>query len=223
MRLLRIVGTYIIFNEKDFIKESVESVLWCDKIIIIDGAYEGYPSPTPWSNDGTIDIIAELQKKHSHIKFVPATRFYRGFEKVEAYLPFISEGDFFIRMNGDEIFEGDSARLCTYIEKTERLPMYQLAEYPDGLPNKYHYCPKILRNLPGLKPTSKHVALTNSFVPSYITGCHEHGKVEPLDANIPIQFGALRHMRELRCAQRAKERDGWLRYYYAHGSAHENC
>ncbi len=210
---MKLIATFNIFNEAQFLRQAIESVTWCDSIIVVDGAYKGYPSPTPMSNDGTVEIVKELMQTHKHIGLIQFDRYAEGYEKVEAYLKFINDGDYFIRMNGDEVFEGDSARLCTHIEETN-LPMYQLKMYPVGLPQKFFYCPKILRKAPGLRLTSRHVVKTNKFVPPYTMGEQARGKVTPLEANLP--HGALIHMREHRNEQRAKDRDIWLNYYYQH-------
>jgi hypothetical protein len=62
---MNFIEVYQIYNEKEFIKESLESMRWCDKIVIIDGAYEGFPytGESASSNDGTLEIIYEFMKK----------------------------------------------------------------------------------------------------------------------------------------------------------------
>ena len=94
----------------------------------------------------------------------------------------ISTGDYFLRLNGDEIVECEYPEtlyddLQQQIQRTGNLPLYQITEYPDGLYKKYYYQPKLLRKSPKLKLTSRHVVFTNNFTPPYeVTGPRGRGQ-----------------------------------------------
>ena len=214
---IKIVATFNICNEAAFIHEAIRSVLWCDKVIVVDGAYQGYPMKNPLSprsDDGTAEIVVEMKKHNSKIIYIQMSTFTYGYEKIDAYLNLINDGDYFIRMNGDEVFSGNSKRIKSIINKTNRLPLYQIQVVPIEDPEGSYFCPKILRKSPGLKLTSKHVVLTNSFNPEYKLGLYPRGRVTPEQANIESIF--LLHYSSKQPGEKKKAKEQWLKYYAEH-------
>jgi len=52
---------YSVFNESQFIENSVRSVLqFCDVVYVIDGPYKGFPHNAMCSTDGTLGILRSL-------------------------------------------------------------------------------------------------------------------------------------------------------------------
>jgi hypothetical protein len=149
-------------------------------------------------------------------------------DKMAAYLKLIEDGDYFLRLNGDEILSSqfNSISLHNYIsfhiKDTGELPLYQIAEYHDGHPQGYHYSPKLIKKTSALKLTSTHLALTNKFNPAYelydeAGGCkYSRGMVSPMKANIMPALLSIRHMKDHRNPQRQKQNVEWVNYYRKH-------
>jgi glycosyltransferase involved in cell wall biosynthesis len=228
----KIYATFNIYNEAQFIRQAIESVLWTDKIIVVDGAFPGFPGTEKLgcSNDGTLEIIHELQKQHPGK--IDLTTFDTPTEssvKMNTYLKHMEHGDYFLRLNGDEIVESKIGKkilkkwIDFQIKLTNNLPLYQIAEYMVDDPHNIWYCPKLIRKTPMLKLTSRHLVLTNAFNPPYKLidlknggFIQRHGKVEPNTANLLPALISIRHMKSQRNPERAKQNDEWLRYYYQH-------
>jgi len=212
---MKIVATFNIYNEAQFIREAIESVLWCDRIIVVDGAFEGFPTSNgkPQSNDGTLEILEELAQKHRNKMVVLNLQYFsKGLEKVYVCLSQVHYGEYFIHMNGDEVFEGDFVGVRKHI-KSYALPMYQIKEYKVGDENDWYWIPKILLKTPTLRFNGRHVVRTNTFDPTYrFEG--ERGAVAPIEANLP--FGKIRHLKNQRIKERKQQNRRWLDYYYSH-------
>jgi hypothetical protein len=218
MQQPKIFATFNIFEEAEFIEQAIQSVLWCDKVIVVDGAFPGFPSDHSSSQDGTLEIVEELQNQNpGKITLITFDKYVETTEKMDAYMQHISTGDYFLRLNGDEIVECEYPEtlyddLQQQIQCTGNLPLYQITEYPDGLYKKYYYQPKLLRKSPTLKLTSRHVAFTNNFTPPYeVTG--PRGAVAPVEANLLPILIKIRHMKEHRCIKRQNQNQKWLNHY----------
>ena len=211
----RIHAIYNIFNEAQFIKQSLESVTWCDNIVVVDGAFDGFPAAQPQSNDGTMKIAAETLQQHrvDHI-FYQFDHFAKGYEKTNAMLRHVPDGDYMLRMNGDEVVMGTPDLLKDYIADTNYLPFYQIPEWPPKQKNRAYYVPKLIKKTPTLKLTSKHIALTNTFTPEYRLGELPRGRVLPMEANVSL-INVIHYCNE-RNAERQLQNRQWLKYYMAH-------
>lgn len=211
----RIHAVYNIFNEAQFIKQSLESVTWCDNIIVVDGAFEGFPVTQSQSNDDTMEIAATTLEKHrvDHI-FFQCKNFAKGYEKTDMILRHVPDGDYMLRMNGDEVIQGIPDGLKDYIADTDYLPLYQIPEWPPKQKNRAFYVPKLIKKTPTLKLTSKHLALTNTFTPEYRLGELPRGMCLPMEANLSLI--EIIHYSEQRNKERQLQNRQWLKYYYAH-------
>lgn len=215
----KIFATFNIFEEAEFIEQAIQSVLWCDKVIVVDGAFPGFPSNHYQSQDGTIEIVKDLIMKHppGKIALITFDDYTETTEKMQAYMSQMQDGDYFLRLNGDEIVECEYPEtlyddLQQHIQRTGNLPLYQITEYPDGLYKKFYYQPKLLRKSPKLNLTSRHVAFTNNFTPPYeVTG--PRGAVAPVEANLLPMLIKIRHMKEHRCIKRQDQNVQWLNHY----------
>ena len=213
---MKIIACFDIFNEAQFIRESVEAVAsWCDNVIIVDGALNGYPAQSPISNDGTLEIIAELMVKHPNITLKQIGHFAIGYEKIDAYLSLINEGDYILRLDGDEIAEcPDPQKLRDYVDKAQ-LPLYTIPLYEPRKPSKYCCVGRLFRKTPNLKVTTTHLALTNKFDPPY-TLAMKHGQVIPDNANLPTDLIKIKHLSALRNVAREKLDAEFEKYYQNH-------
>ena len=46
-----------VYNEATLLPTCLDSLLWLDKVFVIDGRYKGHAGNTPLSSDGTREII----------------------------------------------------------------------------------------------------------------------------------------------------------------------
>lgn len=217
--MTQVIATFNIFNEAQFIKDAIEGVTWCDMVIVVDGAWQGFPTKSAYSDDGTAEIVTELCRQYHNIMYLKMREQTFGYEKVETYLKLINDGDYFIRLNGDEILEVDKDIKCPrkafldYVHKTDYLPLYTIPMYEHRKPCSLSYVPKILKKTPTLKVTARHVTMTNKFDPPYYTNSLPRGMVQPIQANMNMMV--VRHMKEQRNAERQEANLVWLKNYYA--------
>ena len=228
---MKITACYNIYNEKLHILDYLESVAnFVDEIVIVDGAFEGYPDGTGTSTDGSIDIIHDfmLSTIGSKLKVKLFTRDspWPGMSKVERYMAEVDDGDWILRMNGDEIVESKHYNIRQALEdyvdagSTFKLPMYQLMEYRPPLGKHYDWIPKLIQKTPTLKLTNQHIALTNDFYVDvagekikYTLNGLGRNRVTPLIANIPSNIIRVRHMTEHRSPERQQQNYMWLKHF----------
>lgn len=224
---LKVIAVFNIYNEASTIKEAIESAYWCDRIIVVDGAFKGFPTSDgkARSNDGTIEIVKELISQYYDkldIKLFTRNDYWGVQEKMQLYLKMLGDGDYFLRLNGDEIIESSSFNIheCLeeYVAATGNLPLYQFYEYRPSPDSDKHYdwIPKMIKKTPTLKLTQRHLALTNNFEPPYkMEG--GRNRVVPTEANIPKDVIRIRHLTEQRSEQRKKQNFQWLKVFHTLG------
>jgi hypothetical protein len=225
---MKIVAVFNIYNEASTIREVVESASWCDRIIVVDGAFKGFPTTDgkAASNDGTLKILMNLKSENrwsdDKMMIFTSVAMWDINAKINVYLRLLNDGDYFLRLNGDEIIESSSfnirQRLEEYVAQTGSLPLYQFYEYrpcPDS-DKHYDWIPKMIQKTPTLKLTQKHLALTNSFNPPYkLEG--GRNRVLPAEANIPKEVVRIRHLTEQRSEQRQQQNATWLKVFHTLG------
>lgn len=113
-----LIVAYSIFNEIDVIEQSVRSVMpLASHFIIVDGAYEDYPSEIDYSTDGTIEKIQSLLGDRATIIQAPRLR---ELEKRTLYLfaaqKQFTEKDWILVIDGDDVFEGDAVEIQHMME-----------------------------------------------------------------------------------------------------------
>ena len=224
---MKIVAIFNIYNEVPFIREAVESASWCDRIIVVDGVFKGFPTTDgkACSNDDTLEILYELKRQYSwsdsKMLIITTDKPWDINKKMQRYLQLIDYGNYFLRMNGDEIIESSSfnIRQCLeeYVEETGGLPLYQFYEYrPHSDGSKYDWIPKMIKKTPALNLSQRHLVLTNSFVPAYkLAG--GRNRVVPNEANIPKNVVRIRHLTEQRSEQRQQQNSQWLKVFHTLG------
>jgi hypothetical protein len=227
---MRVIAVFNVYNEASTIREAVESASWCDRIIVVDGAFKGFPATDgkAASNDGTLEILYELKRVYSwsdhKLLIITADKPWDINKKMQQYLKLIDYGDYFLRLNGDEIIESSSfnirQRLEEYVEETGGLPLYQFYEYrpcPDS-DKHYDWIPKMIKKTPALNLSQRHLVLTNNFVPAYkLEG--GRNRVVPDEANVPKSIVRIRHLTEQRSEQRQDQNSRWLKVFHTLGIA----
>lgn len=220
---MKFTAVFNVYNEAQFIQEAVESAAWCSNIIVVDGAFKGFPTEDgkAASCDGTLEILQEIKQQHGwtdeKLRVITADTPWGVNEKMQAYLGFIDDGDYFLRMNGDEIFESDFSfpvhKILDYVLDSYKLPLYQLYEYRPNVQNSYKWIPKLIKKTPQLQLSQKHLVLTNKFTPPYkLTG--GRNRVEPTIANVPGETLRIRHMCDYRSNERQTQNWLWLKEFY---------
>ncbi len=150
----RIVACISFYNDLDLLPGCIESLSGMDEIILVDGAYADFPHEVPWSTDGSLEWIKELQKSDSRIRLLECERAWADeAEKRSAYF-LGQEGDWYLVIDADERLESDG-------EDTIRDLKLYLAAYPlDYLMLDIISVPatpvierygRIFRHLPGLR------------------------------------------------------------------------
>lgn len=114
-----------VFNEANTIKDVIEAINpFVTGFIIVDGAYKEFPlqGDNGSSNDGTIEIIKNLQEKEGYKDRITLIETDSPWEdeivKRSEYLKYLNEGDYFMRLDGDEYLYYIGQRL----DKLDELP-----------------------------------------------------------------------------------------------------
>lgn len=194
-----------VYNEVAWIRDAVESVLWCDRIIVFDGAWEGWQTAHPNSNDGTLEVLSSLSDENDTKLYVlTSNKFYGRQKKIEVLLGWLENNTYFLLLDGDEVLEGEHQKLKSYIKRT-KLPLYTIPLYHAG-DDRAQYVPRIIKKTPAFKWTFKHVALTNNFTPNYTIG--RSGRVTPDKAN--LDFLAIIHYSFHKSQEREEKMKRWI-------------
>jgi len=118
---MRIVACYSIFNEAENIIRSLESVKgFCDRIVILDGAFESYPHKfkSGGSDDGTVELVREWLMAWPGEGFLalPKTPWPNQRFKRSCYFRFGEPGDWFFIIDGDEEVESGQEMIRGFLE-----------------------------------------------------------------------------------------------------------
>jgi len=98
---------YSVFNESQFIENSVRSVLqFCDVVYVIDGPYKGFPHNAMCSTDGTLGILRSLGSQVI-VDFISSP--LPQFEKRSLY--FRRKADWYFIIDADEIVVGQTSKV----------------------------------------------------------------------------------------------------------------
>lgn len=122
--IIAVINTY---NDKDHIEKTLQSVKGkVDKIVVVDGAYADFPHDVPYSTDGTLDIA----KKYADVLIECPNQkaWHDEMVKRSAYL-IGNEGDWYLMIDADELFEGDLEPLRTSKESDYFLPFTYEEDY----------------------------------------------------------------------------------------------
>jgi len=95
-----IIGCMSVFNEAAQIETAIKSLSWCDKIVVVDGSYKGFPEQGI-SKDRTMWIADKLG---CHIILAQA-----GLTQVQKRNMYLigRPGDYYVVLDGDEVWHGE--------------------------------------------------------------------------------------------------------------------
>lgn len=117
-----------VFNDVEWLEKCAASLQGKVKaIVVVDGAYEGFPHDKPYSTDGTI----ELARQFADIVVTKDTAWESETVKRNHYVKYVPKNEWWLRIDADEEFRGnippDLQGVCYRIE-------LQRTEDPIGYP-----------------------------------------------------------------------------------------
>ncbi|MCL4498715.1 MAG: hypothetical protein M1335_00505, partial [Chloroflexi bacterium] len=155
----RIVACVSFYNDMKLLPGCMETLDGVDEIVLIDGAYAGFPHEVPWSTDGSLEWIKELQRVDPRIRLIECERAWEDEVKKRSAYFAGGDGDWCLVIDSDERLVGNEAN------HMERLKEY-LAVYPfdcvlldvETRPSTtpMERYARIYRHLPGLRYETTH-------------------------------------------------------------------
>lgn len=96
-----------VYQEAKWLERCLRSLLEpyrkVECIVVVDGAYAGFPHECPRSTDGTLEIA----ERFADIVVSKDTAWENEVIKRNFYVQFVPEGHWWLRIDGDEILKGD--------------------------------------------------------------------------------------------------------------------
>jgi len=133
-----LVACFSIFNEVWNIERSLDSVRDCDRIVVLDGAFSGFPHKldTGQSDDGTLDVVSRWLQKWTLDRndrdgwlVVPEIPWINQMMKRSFYFRFGEPGDWFLVIDGDEVVESGLSETKHLLESLEGPAFWVEKEY----------------------------------------------------------------------------------------------
>jgi len=92
-----------VFNDAGWLEKCLKSLQGKVKaIVVVDGAYEGFPHERPYSTDGTI----ELAREFADVVVTNNTAWESETIKRHHYIRYVPENEWWLRIDADEELEG---------------------------------------------------------------------------------------------------------------------
>ena len=172
-----------------------------DKIIAIDGRYDGYPTKQEYSDQDVLDLFDSFQTK---VEVFP----YSGNQnaKRQIYFDLAKNLDIIIVMDSDEYFLPDKTNWALFVQDLEQkvkdnahtykqaycLPVYLLDKGVQKMPDGYHEnLPRIFHRPTELQYVDDHFSIRNK----------KTGVLMSFEGNSVIQHIAMGHDHNLRTKQ----------------------
>ncbi|MCB1711340.1 MAG: hypothetical protein KDH96_02310 [Candidatus Riesia sp.] len=74
-----IIALYCVYNEAENIERSIRSVAsFCSEVRVYDGAFAKYPHASASSNDGTEEIVLNLNAELGNVRWIPCEKAYES-------------------------------------------------------------------------------------------------------------------------------------------------
>lgn len=101
-----LIAAVSVFDEIDFISGCIESLEVADRIVVVDGAFAGFPHRAASSTDGTLEWLEAAARTDGRIEVIPARGVWADeVAKRNAYL-LGHDGDFYLVVDADERLYG---------------------------------------------------------------------------------------------------------------------
>ncbi len=181
------------FNNANTIDRAISSVIrYCDRIIVVDGAFADYPHNHPYSTDGT----AEIATTYPQVEFVKGVEYATEATKRNVYLEMLSDGDLFLSLDSDEeLIELD---IDKFKEPYSYLQIY--------LPNKrvaWQNVPRLIRYRTGMYYQT-HYLLKKDLQVFDLTN-KQNGEIEPCGTINQLERTFTQEYYDWKETQRQKE------------------
>ena len=138
---MKIVACYKVFNEADFLRQSIDSIYdFVDQIVIVEGCLEGMAkivcrdriTETGLSGDGTTEIIKSYPDRNRKIVYDPIGQVFADeVPMANRFLQHVDVGDYVWMVDGDEIYSEYAAE--------EMYRLIQLNWYNVIRPARYNF------------------------------------------------------------------------------------
>jgi len=139
-----LIFCYIVYNEADFIRKSLDSVLpFADRIVVVEGRIKGYPFESEYSTDGTLDILDEYSDKCNLVRIHAKDLTQQ--EMRDLYLCG-KEGDTYFILDGDEVLETEQ----NIKEQIKKGIVYWLWSV-DAITQKRQTAIRVFPHIPGIR------------------------------------------------------------------------
>lgn len=169
---MKIIACYSIYNEAENIIRSLNSVAsFCDRIVILDGAFESYPHKfaSGGSDDGTVELVREwlLQWKGEGFLALPRSPWPNQQFKRSSYFRFGDPGDWFFVIDGDEeVVDGQDEihEFLTGIKpETDGILVREIIQKGEGreVVRWPGLAPRLIRFKPGLRYSETYRLIVN--------------------------------------------------------------
>ncbi|MHB0976806.1 MAG: glycosyltransferase family 2 protein [Candidatus Aquicultorales bacterium] len=155
----RLIACVSCFNDDNLLPGCIETLGGFDEIVLVDGAYAGYPHTVPWSTDGTLEWIRELQGRDQRIRLIECEKAWKDeIEKRSAY--FVGEtGDWYFQIDADErLVSSEETPVENLKRYLETYPFDSLLVDVETRPStvSLERYARIFRHLPGMRYEMTH-------------------------------------------------------------------
>jgi len=102
--VLPIYACINVFEDAEWLKKCLTSLAGkVAGIIVVDGAYAGFPHEKPWSEDGTVEIAKAI----ADVTVETMQAWLNEIVKRNQYLKYVPDGAWWLRIDADEELVGD--------------------------------------------------------------------------------------------------------------------
>jgi hypothetical protein len=162
-----VYACYSIFNEEQFLKISLQSIVDnVEKVIIVDGAWRSFPTTEFASTDKSKAIAKKMCGKKLIWIDAPEDGWKSEVLKRTHYVKLVPNGEWFFVIDGDEIITGDVAGEFSKVEANQDLHMCLV-------PISFHTPYASMQNLPSFNEIGSYKDLTNVNAQEYLDTINE--------------------------------------------------
>ncbi len=152
----------MIFNNEDYLRASLQTIVqFVDKILLLDGSIEGYPTDEINSNTSTLEIIGDFITRYKEkIIYVPTNKKYPTLvDKFNAFFTHVVIDDWLFIIDGDEIPFGELHFLKQYLQERNNDIIITVYERNERLYNKGILRPRLIHYLEDMQYEKAHFIL----------------------------------------------------------------
>lgn len=150
-----ILAFYSVWNEEDRIGASIGSIhRYVDKILVMDGRYEGFWEGMPVnSTDHTIEIARKFPK----VEILTCSDAMPRHEKLN--LAFTKPSDWYLHIDADHVYFGDLGKAFRALRNRKNVKAYRIQTYEllqHIIERKVHHMPRLFHTSLGFRYVKEH-------------------------------------------------------------------